>query len=442
MITLPLNLEIIPKGTVGVALSGGADSVALLLALRDAGCDVVALHCNFELRGDESDGDEAYCRELCSHYNIPLSVVRFDTERLRQQRESVEMACRRLRYDWFCQQREELNLACVALAHHREDRIETLFINLLRGSGPTGLASMPAVRDFYVRPLLDATRDQIEEYLAHRGVAFRTDSSNLTNQYRRNALRNDILPAIRQYFPAADAGLARTMDSMRRSSNMISLLLSLVSRNLVIDFAGHKVVDVSALKQLTDDPSTLLYLLFNSQFDDEITIAVAEEICAVTDITSSKFFQTVAGSQLEFFQGKLFEYIPQNFNTLEFSLTSIPTDVFATIEQVDYQQFLRLKDDAIGSAKHLFIDIDELPDDAQFRLRDWRSGDRIKPFGMKGSRLLSDIFTDCHLSHSDRNCAKVLELLPDKILWVTGVRTSAHFPVSPTSHRILHLSIH
>ncbi|MDE7392951.1 MAG: tRNA lysidine(34) synthetase TilS, partial [Muribaculaceae bacterium] len=196
---------------VGVALSGGADSVALALALKAAGCNVVCLHVNFGLRGVESDADTEFCRDLALKHGFMFRQLSVDAAKERLGGESIEMACRRLRYDWFEQMACQEGLQCVAVAHHSDDNEETMMLNLLRGTGVAGLRGMQARRGIYVRPLLNVGRADIEAYLKCRGQSYRVDSSNLSNDYRRNAVPNDILPLIRRYFPDSDRGLLTTI---------------------------------------------------------------------------------------------------------------------------------------------------------------------------------------------------------------------------------------
>ena len=180
-----------------VALSGGADSVALLRALHEAGCHSHAAHCNFHLRGDESMRDEQFVRDLCARLEIPLTVKDFDVAAWQQAHGgSVEMACRELRYAWFEQERERLQCSVIAVAHHADDQIETFFLNLLRGTGIKGLTGMSRLSGHIWRPLLVVSRQDILDYLFEIGQGYVTDSTNAQNDYRRNRLRNIVLPIV------------------------------------------------------------------------------------------------------------------------------------------------------------------------------------------------------------------------------------------------------
>ena len=200
-----------PSDKILVALSGGADSVALLCVLRQLGYECVCAHCNFHLRGEESDRDEAFVRALCEERNIPLCVTHFDTEAYaRQNKLSIEMAARELRYAWFEQMRVQTHAAVTAVAHHRDDSVETFLLNMVRGTGINGLKGIAPVNGCVVRPLLTVGRTEILDYLASQKQPYVTDSTNLEDVYARNKLRLDVLPVLREINPAADENIAGT----------------------------------------------------------------------------------------------------------------------------------------------------------------------------------------------------------------------------------------
>ena len=209
-----------------VALSGGADSVALLRLLLAVGCDCRALHCNFHLRGEESMRDERFVRELCERFEVPLMVRDFDVAAWQQNHGgSVEMACREMRYQWFEQERQRQQCGLIAVAHHADDQVETFFLNLMRGTGVRGLAGMKRLSGYIWRPLLGITRGQLLHYLEAIGQDYVTDSTNAQNEYRRNRLRNSVLPVIEHDFPNARARILDTMDNLNQDYNLFTTLV-------------------------------------------------------------------------------------------------------------------------------------------------------------------------------------------------------------------------
>ena len=204
-----------PDDRVLVTLSGGADSVALLHVLLELGYDCVAAHCNFHLRGEESMRDERFVRALCDKLGVQATFVDFDVDSYVSERKvSVEMACRELRYRWFEQMRRQFGCRVIAVAHHADDSAETFFLNLMRGTGLAGLAGIKPRNGVIVRPMLCVGRQDVEAYLAQLQQDYVTDSTNLESEYRRNKIRNIVLPALRKCFPGSDAALSATMANL------------------------------------------------------------------------------------------------------------------------------------------------------------------------------------------------------------------------------------
>ncbi len=207
-----------------VALSGGADSVALLASLATVrGTELIAAHCNFHLRGEESMRDRNFVEKMCSRLGVKLVIKDFDVESYRSQNPStsLEMACRDLRYDWFRSLLAEHGFDRIATGHNADDNIETLFLNLLRGSGTTGLRGMLPDNAGVIRPLLTIHRHEIETYLKEKELGFITDSSNLTSDFRRNFLRNEILPLLRERWPGLNKALDRSLRLLASENDVI-----------------------------------------------------------------------------------------------------------------------------------------------------------------------------------------------------------------------------
>lgn len=411
-----------------VALSGGADSVALLRVLLYAGYDCHAAHCNFHLRGEESMRDERFVRALCQRLEVPLTVKDFDVDAYQQEHGgSVEMACRALRYTWFEQERRRLGCDVIAVAHHADDQVETFFLNLMRGTGLRGLSGMKRLNGHIWRPLLGVSRDEILDYLANIGQDHVDDSTNAENDYRRNRLRNIVLPVIRQQFNQSRERIIGTMDNLRRDYD----LLAQMARDILPD---ERHFD-SAVLCSHPQASTLLYhrirhLGFNR---DQCVQAVD---AARQGHSGSHFIGD--GHALHV-----------NRTTLDIETAHQAEDI---IIPIDLRQDLQ-------HPIHISISSNNAPFSAlmcdgknkvafdkalmacnQVVLRHWREGDRIKPFGMHGSKLVSDLFNDLKINHDAKTSAWLLEA-DDDILWVLGYRASALYPVKPNSQDYLLLQI-
>ncbi|MDE5975228.1 MAG: tRNA lysidine(34) synthetase TilS [Muribaculaceae bacterium] len=206
-----------------VGVSGGADSIALLSLLHANKAGIIAAHCNFHLRGKESDRDADFVSDFCSTRNIPLERIDFDVPAYIERHSgiSVEMACRELRYEWFAQLTEKHSADRTVTAHNADDNIETLFLNLLRGSGTRGLRGMLPDNGRVWRPLLETSRNEIELYLKEKGIDFVTDSTNLESDYRRNFLRNEVLPLLRSRWEGFDKAMGRTISFLRDENSVV-----------------------------------------------------------------------------------------------------------------------------------------------------------------------------------------------------------------------------
>lgn len=221
-----------------VALSGGADSVALLRILHSLAYDCEAAHCNFHLRGKESDRDEMFVHRLCQQYNIPLHTVDFNTTRYAEEKRiSIEMAARELRYEWFEKKRMECHADKIAVAHHQDDSIETMLLNLIRGTGITGLLGIRPINGYIVRPLLCVSREEIICYLQSIGQEYVTDSTNLEDEYTRNKIRLHLLPLMQEINPAIKNSLTTTSNHLNEVATLYNKGIS-EAKNRVITPEG------------------------------------------------------------------------------------------------------------------------------------------------------------------------------------------------------------
>lgn len=383
-----------PGDRVVVALSGGADSSALLAILCELGYECIAVHCHFGLRGAEADRDQEHSRRIAEHVGAEFRSVRFDTLRyMREHGISAEMACRELRYDYFEKVRCESDAAAIAVGHHREDNVETFFLNLLRGSGLHGLRGILPKRDHIIRPLLNEPKSELLTYLAERGISYVTDSTNAENDFKRNRLRNVVLPMLEQEFPGAADAIVRSLECLRGNEGLYNSLLppmgdSLkgVSPTLLHEWLAPYGFNSAQCRQI-----------LTSQSGAEFT-SPTHRLC----VCPGRKFSVVADAS-----GR----VP----TLRQRIVSPPVKFEAGV---------------------LYLDADAAQGD--FQLRPWREGDRMRPFGMKGSKLVSDIFAEAGVPASERKKHHVLTL-NYQIIWVVGLRASALYPVTDKTTKILEI---
>lgn len=405
-----------------VALSGGADSVALLRVLLELGYDCRAAHCNFHLRGEESNRDEAFVTALCHKLGVELEVKHFDVHAFMSEHGvSMEMACRELRYEWFEQQLNDRGCQCVAVAHHSDDNIETFFLNALRGTGIAGLAGMKPRNGNVVRPLLCVSRAQILVWLGKIGQDYVTDSTNLENDARRNRLRNVVLPAIYNNFDSANQSLLTTIYNMTRCNELYREAIG-VMRNIVSEREGDTLtIDIEILNSFDNREMLLYEILKPLGFNYEqcclmLTSAVGRHF------TSTTYKAAINRTSIEV--EPLVEH-KEEIHIIDLDDEIVTEPIKLEINHVHGNKFLP----AMVDGKNVVAFNNDILQCSEVVLRHWREGDRFKPFGMHGSKLISDLFTDLKLSEKDKNEAWLLEA-DGEILWVVGYRASQAYKVA------------
>ena len=403
-------------GKMLVGLSGGADSVALLLALARCGAAVQAVHCNFHLRGDESMRDENFCRELCRTNDIPLTVINFDVDSWRSKNGgSVEMACRDLRYERFEALRKEFGCSHIAVAHNSDDNIETVLLNLFRGSGTRGLRGMLHETERHIlRPLLTVSRRQIEEYFSYIGQEYVTDSTNLSSDYRRNFIRRDLLPLIETRWPGVRKAITSTIANMREEEVALQAYSDGFFRHGDTDLPYSVIAGCP-------NPSWIVRR-FTEQFGADSSIA-----SEINRSISSCPFQPgktwyVAGGILVTDRDAL-RYVADN-PSISYALDD---NVFELSESVSEEIRRNRGNEVLW-----------LPYDAgQCDVRMPRQGDRMAPLGMRGTRLVSDVLKESGLdSRRRREVPVVVRRTDGEILWIPGVKRSRHDIIDSSAHEV------
>lgn len=422
-----------------VAVSGGADSVALLDALSASGFTCVAAHCNFHLRGDESDRDMEHVRDIARRLGVDLHIRHFDVPaQMSATGQSVEMACRELRYAWFEQLLVSVGATVVAVGHHREDQAETFMLNLLRGTGIAGLTGMAPRNGNIVRPLLTLSRNDITEYLHTRGLDFVNDSSNASSAYKRNRLRNTVLPTIERQFDGAVDGILATMSHVTDNRRLYDYAVQALIAPYSAD--NGAVINLDALTEaLPADIARML--LFETLKPKGFNFTHIDNILQAR-LGSARFN---AGTFSAIVSRRHLYISPTSDGHTDFCMPvslrqPINAPIHIDISQHDISQFKPTRDKFT-----MYMDTSVLQADADgktptFTLRHYRQGDRLRPYGMTGSKLVSDIFADAKLSDTDKKNTYILTR-NDQILWVIGLRASALFPVTGDTDTYLQLTV-
>ena len=422
-----------------VALSGGADSVALLRILCDLGYHVEAAHCNFHLRGDESDRDEQFVKILCQSLNVPLHLIHFDTaEYASLHQVSIEMAARELRYGHFRQLRDDIGAETVCVAHHRDDAVETLLMNLLRGAGIHGLTGIRLRNGHIVRPLLGVSRQEILEYLDSIGQDYVTDSTNLQPDVLRNKVRLQLIPLLEQLSPGASDNIARSANYLSEAEKIYNASLNTLRAQgrsaMPLATEGTQELPQCALpiSSIMDSPSPLC-LLHEWLSPYGFNRSQIDQLLACLDGESGREF-TSPTHTLVIDRGRL--VIEPISAPLPSVLIPEPGNY-----RIDDKHLLKVETSTniIISKTSGCATFDQSKIQFPLTLRPIREGDMFCPFGMKGHRLVSDFLTDCKYSVLEKRRQLVVTDATGTILWLVGLRTDNRFRVTDQTTTILRL---
>ena len=463
-----------------VALSGGADSVSLLFVLkhleRELGISVEAAHCNFHLRGAESVRDEEFCKQLCGRLDVPLHLIHFDTQAYADlHRVSIEMAARDLRYGYFENLRRDIEAQDICVAHHRDDSVETVLLNLVRGTGLRGLRGIQPRNGNIIRPLLSLSREDIVQYLDALGENYVTDSTNLHNDVKRNKIRLDVMPLLRELNPSVSQSIFETSlrvgealkvfdEAMKRSiadvttpprgctcpkctnqpvrkctNQPLLVQQSLLHQQRCTLQANHPLtISIDRLKQQPSPEYTLHEILSPRGF----TSAQIDQIYGSLDSCSAGKIIASDSHELAFDRGSLLVQPRTNVADAVRSMRipEIGTYVFS--------DSLKIKvaaedcgDDYVPSRAADCVCLDASNIKFPLTLRHIEQGDRFVPFGMNGMKLVSDYLTDRKKNVFEKRAQLVVTDAQQRIVWLVGERTDNRFRITPHTEQALRLTI-
>ena len=416
-----------------VGVSGGADSCALLHLLLSLNYNCVIAHCNFHLRGDESGRDELFVTELARQYNCPLHNIHFNTTQFAAENNiSIEMAARELRYEWFEKIRQEENAACIAVAHHSDDVVETVLMNLTRGTGINGLTGIKPKNGTIVRPLLCVLREDILQYIKQNRLSFVTDSTNNDTSFVRNNFRNIIIPALEKINPSFSANLLQTANRLNDAAHIYNIYIHNVKQNIVTAENDYIYISISKLKAEKIIRSILFEILKEYNFN----ASQCDNIVDNLDNTSGKIFLSSSHRLVkdrEFLIINSINTTVDEETKIDFNQTKITHPVNLTIEIIEK------KDDTIIENNPAIACLDADKISFPLTLRHWKNGDVFYPLGMKGKKKVSDFFTDKKYTLTQKEKAWLL-LSDGKILWIINERIDDRFKITPKTKFILKIS--
>ena len=417
-----------------VGLSGGMDSMVLLDILTLLGYSCLAAHCNFHLRGEESNRDEIFVKKWCKSIDIPFTSINFDTNQYASDLKiSIEMAARELRYNWFETLRRHYQANCIAVAHHKDDSVETVLLNLIRGTGIKGLTGISPKNGYVVRPLLCISRSEIENYILERDIPYVTDSTNSEDLYLRNSIRLNVIPLLETLNPSVKDTIYRTSKNVTEAEKVYS---ESIQKTIKKVFNNNKI-DINELRQTASPRSVLFEILTPYNF----TPSTIEDISESIDSISGKIFFSDSNSN---FEKKKYRLIKDRNSFL----LDVVNDIYNENEmylieegtsEINFPVSIKIREisspaDIIYNSHFLYIDADKIK--YPLVLRKWRSGDWFIPFGMKGKKKLSDYFTDRKFSLKDKENVWLLTYEND-IVWIVGERNDNRFKITENTKKII-----
>lgn len=419
------NFPFLTSKKLLLAVSGGLDSMVMLHLFEQAGYEVVVAHCNFMLRGEESDGDTTFVKSYCDQRNLTSLITSFDTKTYAATKQvSIQVAARELRYDWFKELLEKHQCDYLLTAHHLNDDLETFLINFGRGTGLSGLSGIPAINKKTVRPLLKFSRKQIHQYAIENTISWREDTSNASDDYLRNHLRHKAIPELESVMPNLLTGFAKTQEHVRQSERLLKIYDEQLRQQFTYfmkSTSGSEgmVIDLEELYE-SPEPEAVLYRLLS-----------AYGFTAWPDVYSLVSAQT--GKQVF---SKTHKLLKDRLTLQLFLLESEETNTYSW--PVDVQEVigsfgrLTMSDDKsleVSGKNAIIVPTNTL----QFPLtiRKWKHGDFFYPFGMKGKKKLSKYFKDEKLSLVSKENTWLLCSGPD-IVWIIGHRADDRFKITDT----------
>ncbi|MDZ7936523.1 MAG: tRNA lysidine(34) synthetase TilS [Emticicia sp.] len=444
-----------PSEKVLLTVSGGKDSVAMLDLFCGANILFAVAHCNFQLRGKDSDDDQIFVENLCNENNVVFHTKTFNTKSFAKKNKiSIEMAARTLRYEWFEDLRKELNFDYIATAHHLNDSIETVLLNLTKGTGISGLKGISAKKEHIIRPMLFASRKEIDAYVAEKNLSWREDSSNASNDYQRNLIRNQVVPLLKKINPNLDETFARNLERFQSLEADFRKNLSHFKATVMREKEGVFYLKIENIKYWQSANYYLEELLKEFGFN----YFQSKEIFNSLDGLSGKVFHSENFTLLkdreeliigrEFFTpplhserglgGEVKSMLTPNILLHEDEIQNLYVDfsdkklrfTVLNIEEID-TSFER--NNAV-----LFADFDKIT--FPMTLRQWHAGDWFIPLGMKGKKKISDFLIDKKIP---LNLKKSIFLLTsqDTTIWVVGHRADDRFKLNDSTQKVLKVEI-
>lgn len=411
-----------------LAVSGGIDSMVLVHLLHQLKFEIAVLHCNFSLRDLESDGDVNFVKSICSDLEIPCYVQKFDTKQFAlDYKLSIQLAARKLRYDWFYEQLKNKNFDYILTAHHLDDSLETFLINLTRGTGLDGLTGIPSQNDKIIRPLLPFSRAEIDEFANQNSIEWREDSSNLSDKYLRNKLRHDVIPILKEVLPNLLASFQNTIENLQQSQSLVHDASRLIFKDVVEENDQLLKIDLQKLLLL---PNYKAYLY---QWLKKYNFSAWSDIYDLVYSQSGKSINSQNNTLLKDRNYLILSSIIQNNEVTEYLIASIDDVVKVPLKL----SICRVNGISDSNCNGIFVDekLIKFP----LVIRKWQKGDYFYPYGMEGKKKLSKYFKDEKYSLIDK-VNQWLLCSDNEIVWIINKRLDNRFKVTTNTTNIFQIT--
>ena len=413
-----------------LAVSGGKDSMLMATLFKKLNYDCVIAHCNFKLRGEESDLDEALVREYARELKFPIYVKNFDTEAYALENKiSIQMAARDLRYDWFEELRTALHCSVIAIAQHKNDHIETVLLNLTRSTGLLGMTGIKAKREALIRPLLFLSADAIGKEVARLQIPFRDDQSNFSSKYARNKIRLEIIPKFQEIQPDFLDVLSQNIIHFQESYNFIQSYVNDLRAKLFLVQGDYITIEKSAIQEYIDN-SYLIFELFKPYgFQKNVLL----DMISVFSQQMGQIFAS-PGFELLLDRGKL---ILRELKNIPQSNYQVPNaDAIIAIGSKQFKMAEAVAADFThDNNESIQIDAGKLI--FPLLIRYWQLGDWFIPLGMKGRKKISDFFIQQKVNRFEKQSVPLVVNGNGEIIWIVGFRLDNRYKVSDNTKKVL-----
>lgn len=426
------NFSFLKRKKLLIAISGGIDSVVLTSLLYQLKYDIALAHCNFKLRGEESDLDEEFIKNMSQDLDLPFFSISFNTEGYANKNNlSIQMAARKLRYQWFEKIAKNEKFDYVLTAHHKDDVLETFLINFTRGTGLDGLTGIPPINNHIIRPLLPFSRQEIEKYAIENDIQWREDNTNKSNKYLRNKIRHQVTPILKEINPMLMVSFEKTLQNLNQSKLIISDRIEQISKQIITECDGILKFNINKLKTLSNTKAYLFQLLKPygfTEWNDVENLLNAQSGKQVISKTH-RLVKDRTYLLLSNIEGKTLDkcYIEENLN--EF----FNSDIHLTFNTINRDTTIENQKEAISIDKSLL----KFP----LTVRKWENGDYFYPLGMQGKKKLSKFFKDEKFSILEKEKTWLLCNANNDIIWVIGKRLDNRYKITNSTTKVLKINL-